>query len=150
MGAFDWLFGTPDPPNPVNSRGDTLTQTQRNALLGHFKATGDRDSSEANSFLALSPTQVSEMLNNWMTAGGPPKPLDPSKIFGDQQAMAGVEAKAAAGQGVAGLFGFGKTIGSMAPMTSGVPYSVGPAPKISLNPIFNPSYGGKFSGGSGR
>jgi hypothetical protein len=131
----------------VNSRGDFLDPTVLNIKGVVSSPTGNLWPWEDDKSVVQDATKFSEILNNWLTAGGPPKPLDPSLEFGKQQNNAGVEARAAAGQGMAGLFGFGKTIGSMSPMAPGVPYSVAPAPKPGLNPLFNPAYGGTKFGG---
>ena len=144
-------IGDDDPPPLINARGDKLSEGEVRALLQKKISPQDLESSNKSflySLIHLGPQQVAEMLSNWMTAGAPPKPLDVGKIFGEQQALVGVEARAAAGRGIAGLFGFGKKIGEAAPMAPNVPYSATPAPKVSLNPLFNPAYGGlKFGGG---
>lgn len=104
----------------VNARGDKLGNSGVDTL---------RD---------VDPVRAMALLNNWLTAGGAPKPIDPVDIFGPMQAMSGVEARASAGRGVAGLFGFGKTIGELSPMSGG-PAIPGQAP---LAPGV-PSYGVK-------
>ena len=129
-------------PNLVNARGDKLSDALGAPLLSLFGS-----ASVGTDHL----DQFQTLLDNWLTAGGPPKPIDQAQLYGAAQNLAPVEARASAGQGMAGLFGFGKTIGSIAPMSSGVPYSVAPAPKVSLNPLFNPAYGGvKFNPGGKR
>lgn len=94
-------------------------------------------------FKDVDPVRAMALLNNWLTAGGAPKPIDPVDIFGPAQAMSGVEARASAGRGVAGLFGFGKLIGELsptsggpavpgqAPLAPGVPYGAKPIPRLS-------------------
>jgi hypothetical protein len=82
-----------------------------------------------------------EMLQNWLTSGGPPKPVDPTDLFSQATATQGVREKASAGMGIGGLFGFTKYLGSMfSPMSKGVPYSVPPLPKL-------PGMAGGSSGG---
>lgn len=106
---------------PVNSRGDTFNS------IDLYKQIRENTSD---------PTKRGEMLFNWLTAGGLPHRVDPSQIFGQAQADAGVKSKAAAGQGIGGLFGFGNMIGdlqpvkplSTAPLKAGVPYSVPAVP----------------------
>lgn len=96
----------------VNSRGDTLSAQDAYALTGNenLKLVGAQGSA-----LKLTPQQRGEMLYNWLTAGGPPKPVDVSKIFAEKEAMAPVEAKASAGEGINSLFGIGKLIGDVQP-----------------------------------
>lgn len=117
----------------INSRGDKLSK--RDALaLGGWRAPGVF----GGSIPGMDPVMAMTLLTNWLTAGGAPKPIDPVDIFGPMQAMSGVEARASAGRGVAGLFGFGKTIGELSPMAGG-PAIPGQAP---LAPGV-PSYGVK-------
>lgn len=100
-------------PPTVNSRGDTLTEQDRYELTGKFGV------SEMNGVkgdpLKLTPQQRGEMLYNWLTAGGPPKPIEAGAIFKQRQDLSGVEAKASAGQGINSLFGMGKMIGDLTP-----------------------------------
>lgn len=126
-------------PPVVNSRGDELSDADKDALYGKKVPAGFRKGGP-------DPAKRAEMLLNWMTAGGPPKKMDPGTIFKESQDTSGVRAKASAGQGINGLFGIGNMIGEMSPkiepikplkmiepmnqspMQPGVPYSVAPVP----------------------
>ena len=125
----------------VNSRGDTLAPDegafgQVNDALRTF--TGGKKTNDQQAVLnGFNPAKRAEFLSNWLTAGGPPKPLDPSKIFGEKQAMSGVYEKSGAGAGISGLFGAGLLVGDLAakplnlsPMQTGVGYSAAPAPNL--------------------
>lgn len=131
----------------VNSRGDTLSGADRAAVFG---SPGHSGGSSTGPYGGLSPSsrsqkpgitdpvRRSELLMNWLTAGGPPKPLDVTKIFSDAQNNAGVQQKASAGSGINGLFGIGNLIGDLSPkpikpinqspMQPGVPYGAQPVP----------------------
>lgn len=129
------VFGS---PATVNSRGDVMSKNDT-ALLegtnvgdGFMKHVVDPN----NIGLKLTPQQRGQMLYNWLTAGGPPKPLDPSKIFAEKEAMSPVEDKASAGQGINSLFGIGKVVGDLmpvSPMVGGPITQIGP-PKM-VEPI---------------
>lgn len=118
------LFG--GSPDTVNSRGDKLSGKDLAQLNGDLAPPGstgrvvmDMISGGAKP-LKLTAQQRGEMLYNWLTAGGAPKPLDPSKIFGEKQAVAGVQAKASAGTGIGGLFGAGLLVGDLTPKMEGL------------------------------
>lgn len=109
----------PSKPNTVNAQGSQMSvfDSIRVGLIPENKR-GD-------------------FLLNWLSAGGPPKPLDPGQVFADAQAAAPMEAAAAKGRGFGGLFGTGSMIGELAPITPlksplqpGVPYSVPAIPKL--------------------
>lgn len=119
-------------PTTVNSRGDTLSHDDVSKLFGNTDQTLD----VANKKLALTPQQRGEMLYNWLTAGGPPKPVEPGKIFKQEQDIAGVEAKASAGQGINSLFGMGKMIGELTPAVAPNP---GTVPTIKMIEPMNQS-----------
>jgi len=118
-------------PALTNSRGDALSGADATALSGgdwFNKITGQK-----SSLAGLTPEQKAIDMRNWLTAGGPPKPIDPSQIFMQDQIISPVLAKSAAGAGINGLFGIGKSIGdlqplNLSPMQPGVPYSALPLP----------------------
>ncbi len=130
-------------PPTVNSRGDVLSKEDFGTVTG---LQSDLLGTAGGKRLNLTPQQRGEMLFNWLTAGGLPKRKDPGVTFKESQDLAGVRAKGAAGQGVAGLFGVGLMIGdltpkvndlapkggdnSASPMQPGVPYSAPPMPKM--------------------
>lgn len=116
MGIFN------DPPT-VNSRGDTLTEQDKYEMSG-TKTLENFATVREGSNLKLTPQQRGEMLYNWLTAGGPPKPVEAGAIFKQRQDLSGVEAKASAGQGINGLFGIGKMIGELTPVVAPNPGSV--------------------------
>jgi len=115
----------------VNSQGSTLSVEDAAFLTGgnwFNQITGKK-----SEFAGLTPEQRAIDMRNWLTAGGPPKPIDPSQIFMQDQIISPVLAKSAAGAGINGLFGIGKTIGdlqplNLSPMQPGVPYSALPLP----------------------
>lgn len=122
------LAGAPD---TVNSRGDSLSQKDLADATG-AKSYEELTHSGGRAQNPRDPAKTAEMLTNWLTGGLPTK-VDPSKIFSEATIMHGVGEKAAAGQGINGLFGFGSLIGDLnpkAPMQAGVPYSVAPVPKM--------------------
>lgn len=121
-------------PDTVNAQGSVLTRSDRNILYGEQEAYGGY-------LHGMDPTKRAQFLLNWLTAGGPPKPLDPGQTFADAQAAAPMEAIAAKGRGFGGLFGTGSMIGDIAPiqplkplnlspLQPGVPYSVPALPKV--------------------
>lgn len=124
----------------VNSRGDKLGTADKAGLFG-TPTTGGHGGGPSRPYLGpgiTDPVRRSELLMNWLTAGGPPKPLDPSKIFSDAQSSFGAQQKASAGSGINGLFGVGNFIGDLtpkaikpinqSPMQPGVPYGALPVP----------------------
>lgn len=127
---WDSNFGN----GPVNQQGtkfnvDMFKQGVGAAWEKSKGAVGDRRSATIKEF--------SEMFVNWLTVGGAPKKVDPGMIFKEQQDLAGIRTRVSAGQGVAGLFGFGSLIGDLqpalkpinqSPMQTGVPYSALPVP----------------------
>lgn len=116
-------------PDIVNSRGDALGES----LTGR-KGVSITDPAKAiQNTQHVDPVTAAKMFTNWLTGGGLPSKIDPTKIFSEATIMHGVNEKASAGQGAAGLFGFGNMIGdlnSKAPMQKNVPYSVPPIPKL--------------------
>lgn len=104
----------------VNSRGDVLTGKDKYDLTGNKGF----DPGAKGDPLKLTPQQRGGMLYNWLTAGGPPKPVEAGAIFKQRQDLSGVEAKASAGQGINGLFGIGKMIGELTPVVASNPGSV--------------------------
>lgn len=109
------------PPELTNARGDTLSDSDK-ITLGR-----------------MTPQQRSAATLNWLSAGGPPKPIDPSQIFAEDRVLAPVLRRSAAGQGINGLFGVGNLIGeiqplqpikplNLSPLQPGVPYSALPVP----------------------
>lgn len=124
-------LGITSKPKRVNARGDAYPGLSTGSLFGDVK------------LQTMDPVRAMTLVTNWLTAGGAPKPIDPVDIFGPAQAISGIEAKAAAGRGVAGLFGFGKLIGEyatpqiqspatpgQAPLAPGVPYGAKPIPRF--------------------
>lgn len=115
----------------TNAQGEKLADALGNPDLALFGA-GNLEGAD--------PVKLNVLLTNWLTAGGMPKPLDPADLFGQAQGVAPVEARAAAGRGIAGLFGFGASIGRMqpqlmggatqAPMAPNVPYAAKPIPSL--------------------
>lgn len=101
-------------PPTVNSRGDVLTEQDKYELSGE-KNLENFATVKDGSNLKLTPQQRGEVLYNWLTAGGPPKPIEAGAIFKQRQDLSGVEAKASAGQGINSLFGMGKMIGDLTP-----------------------------------
>lgn len=130
------LFSQPD---LVNSRGDTLSDADMEKVTGE-EAPGPHSTVRLNDH--LTPQQRGEMLHNWLTAGGPPKPVDVGRIFAMAEKAAPLESRAAAGQGINSLFGMGNLIGDLqpatplvgiepvnkSPMQPGIPYSAIPVP----------------------
>jgi hypothetical protein len=118
----------------VNQRGDKLSSADRESLAGSYTpGVGNRMVGAKITPGKFDPETAAKMFQNWLTGGGLPTKVDPSKIFSEATLMHGVNEKAAAGQGIAGLFGFGNMIGDLntkAPMQAGVPYSVPPVPKL--------------------
>lgn len=126
------LFAQPT----VNSRGDVLSDADKNTITDQVAPTGQVIRSK------LTPQQRGEMLHNWLTAGGPPKPVDVDRIFAMAEKAAPLESRAAAGQGINSLFGMGSLIGDLqpatplvgiepvnkSPMQPGIPYSSIPVP----------------------
>lgn len=122
-------------PPTVNSRGDTLSNKDSSTVTGFQSNLMGFNGPQLN----LTPAQRGEMLYNWLTAGGAPKPLDPSKTFKEAQDFAPTKEKAAAGAGIGGMFGAGLLVGDLVPKTKdlnpaspmqpGVPYSVPPMAK---------------------
>ena len=114
---FDPLgFFGDDKPAELNSRGDAFSKADQKGL-DNIK----------------DPMAKVTAKMNWLTAGGSPKPIDPAVEFAKQAAMKPITDKAAAGAGIAGLFGLGKQLGGLnpsSPMAPGVAYSVPPLPKI--------------------
>lgn len=124
-------------PDIVNYQGDVLTDEMKDYLYGSNR---DYPPAEAAGTTGrLDPSRAREILSNWMF-GIRPKPIDPSEILSKESSLSGVKQTAAAGMGLGGLFGFGKFFSSplppldMGPMSSGVPYTVPPLPK--LKPIW--------------
>lgn len=128
---FSFIMG--EGPPSVNSRGDTLPQEDP------VQAVLDPKGALQRMYMnRLSPAKRAEMFYNWLTGGGAPKKVDPGEIFGQEQSMAPLKQKAAAGMGVGGLFGAGLLIGDLSkpieplkplnqsPMQTGVPYSTTP------------------------
>ena len=120
-------------PDTVNYQGDVLTDEMKEYLWGDV---ADIITGRGGK---VSKSRSKEILSNWMF-GIRPQPIDPSEAIGKASALSGVKQKAAAGMGLGGLFGFGKTLGELppldsGPMTSGVPYTVPPLPK--LKPIWS-------------
>jgi hypothetical protein len=127
----------------VNSRGDTMSAVDWGSLTKDpaSLSPAERHMGMDKGKFISDPAKRSEMLMNWLTAGGKPKLPDISKIFAEKEAGAPVETKAAAGQGINSLFGFGNLIGEIqplkpmieplnqSPMQKGVPYA---APPLSL------------------
>lgn len=125
-------------PQTVNSRGETLSSAV--GVDAKYNVSIDPHTKD--------PVGMSNLLLNWLTGGGPPKKIDPGETFANAEKLSGVTAKAAAGQGIAGLFGAGLVIGdlvpkplqlspggkggenSASPMQTGVPYSVPPLVKL--------------------
>lgn len=119
-------------PDTVNSRGDKLSAKDMADATGS-KSYDELTHNGGRAQTPRDPTKTVEMLTNWLTGGPLPSKVDPSKIFSEATIMHGVGEKVAAGQGVAGLFGFGSVIGDLspkAPMKPGVPYSVPPVPNM--------------------
>jgi len=100
-------------PPQVNSQGSTLSDEDRKFFEKSFMGPSQ------DKFIA-DPTKRAEMMLNWLTAGGPPKRIDPSQIFKESQDTAGVRAKASAGQGINSLFGIGNLIGDLTPKVEGI------------------------------
>lgn len=121
-------------PPTTNSRGDTLSDQDK------YELTGEKSLETFNTVKGdppkLTPQQRGEMIYNWLTAGGPPKPIEPGAIFKQRQDIASVEAKASAGQGINGLFGIGKTIGELTPA---VALNPGTVPTIKMIEPMNQS-----------
>lgn len=107
------LFSTPP---QINSQGSVLSDEDKDSLYGKQGfVPGDEHRKST-----LSPTKQAEMLLNWLTAGGPPKKVDPSATFKESQDTAGIRSKASAGQGINGLFGIGNLIGDLTPKVEGI------------------------------
>lgn len=117
-------------PPVVNSRGDEMSDADKEQFKSVKSGTLDR-----NPGYIKDPAKRAEMLYNWLTAGGPPKPVDVSKIFAEKQGMSGVEEKASAGQGINSLFGIGNLIGDMGPVA---PDLGGPLGKIEAPKMIEP------------
>jgi hypothetical protein len=129
------IFGSPP---TVNSRGDEMSGHDVALLQGDTVKGGIMKTfiDPTGIGLKLTPQQRGEMLYNWLTGGGPPKLVNPSKIFAEKESMAPVEEKASAGQGINSLFGIGKVVGDMlpvSPMVGGPIADIGP-PKM-VEPI---------------
>lgn len=124
-------------PDIVNSRGDKLSDAEKGSLFGSQKTDirpyGSTPGGTVYTPGKFDPATAAKMFQNWLTGGGLPSKIDPTKIFSEATIMHGVNEKASAGQGAAGLFGFGNMIGDLnpkAPMQKNVPYSVPPIPKL--------------------
>jgi len=132
----------------TNSRGDTLGQGDKDALFARdMSSPGSGATNLGNHKQApgiADPVRRSELLMNWLTAGGPPKAIDPSKIFGDAQAMAGVNEKASVGAGINGLFGIGNVIGDLSPKLQSIkPLNLSPMqPNVAYGAVPVPKIGG--------
>lgn len=126
-------------PDIVNYQGDVLTDEMRNYLFGDPLSQSFGGGTGLGTQPSVSKDRAKEILSNWMF-GIRPKPIDPSEILSKESSLSGVKQTAAAGMGLGGLFGFGKFFSSplppldMGPMSSGVPYTVPPLPK--LKPIW--------------
>ena len=108
-------YGRKGPPHPVNSRGDVLSD---------------------DDWAATKKDTTGTLLRNWLTSGGPPKPVDPTEALSSVAKSSPYTRQASQGMGLAGLFGAGGlNMGS--PMAPGVPYS---APPVS----------GSMFGGKGK
>lgn len=112
-------------PGIVNAQGSSLGRPGEgitNPIQAVSTLSGEKD-----------PVKALQMFQNWLTAGGPPKPVDPGQIFAEEGTVAAETERADAGAGFAGLFGFGNMIGSIAPLNTspmqpGVPYAAPPVP----------------------
>lgn len=118
-------------PNPVNAEGSTLSSNDVKTLFG-TNSLGNPEVGFSGAG-AMDPVKRLQMFQNWLTAGGPPKPVDPGQIFAEEGTVAAETERAGAGAGFAGLFGFGNMIGSIAPLNTspmqpGVPYAAPPVP----------------------
>lgn len=126
----DALFGG-QVPNPVNAEGSKLSSDDVKKIYG-TNLLGNPEVGFAGAG-SMDTAKRLQMFQNWLTAGGPPKPIDPGQIFAEEGTVAAVKEKAGAGAGFAGLFGFGNMIGSIAPLNTspmqpGVPYAAPPVP----------------------
>jgi hypothetical protein len=119
----------------VNQKGEKFTED----LYNQWVKEGEKFAGPDKGF-TRNPARtkyMNDMFFNWLTGGGLPKQIDPGKIFSESQALAPLKERAGAGQGIAGLFGFGSLIGDLgpklinqSPMQTGVPYSVPPVPML--------------------
>lgn len=113
-------------PDVMNAQGDKMSDEDKGKLAALTSPFLPHMISGA---IAQDPAKRAEMLLNWLHGGPAPKKVDPSAIFKEKQDMAGIEAKGAAGQGINGLFGFGKMIGDLTPAVTA------PAPVEAVKPI---------------
>lgn len=116
-------------PDTVNAQGSGLDEAIASSYGGGISGLLNFK----NKVGAMDPEKSFQMLQNWLTAGAPPKPIDPGQIFAEEGTVAAEKERAGAGAGFAGLFGFGNMIGSIAPLNTspmqpGVPYAAPPVP----------------------
>lgn len=126
-------------PGIMNSQGSSLSDADTQRLYGYGGSPVRGTYGPKND-----PSKIALMLTNWLTAGGSPKPIDPSQVFANDEKLAKIREKAATGQGINSLFGIGEPLGTMqaikplepikpinqSPMQPGVPYSVPPVTPI--------------------
>ena len=126
-------LGSSAPPT-MNAAGQALTPAMREQLYG-VKATGGDWGEIGSSPGKPGMANPAAALSAWQT--GTPEglggPLDPAVAARSAAAMAGVEERAATGEGVGGLFGFGRYAGkvpdfgvpALPPLTTNTPKGPG-------------------------
>src|SRR6267378_8310988 len=95
-------------PDTVNYKGEVLTEEMKKYLYGEMDETEGWQRHGGK----VSKERAQEILTNWMF-GIKPTPIDPSEAIGRASKLAPQEERAAAGMGMGGLFGFGKSVGNV-------------------------------------